>query len=629
MCLQREPARLADSMRAVPSRSLCCLAVLFGSLATACSDPSPPRDAGIDAVTNDVVTDASTSDARDAATCSVDARATYPDGPFGLQIGDTIADLHFTDAAGHDVALHDFYAPCVSPAPVLVVRTFAAWSSFSRQAAAHTARYRQHAQAARMRIIDLLVRSQDNVPADPVDLAAFRPFYDVTPDMLLSDPRYQIPADLTGVPQLPNVLLVDTTTMRVFDRINPILLETSPLAYYLDLAFATLDGTTRPRAMRQTLVDDRFTDDQWELVRAMSPLAAPPPDPTNAHADDPAAAQLGSRLFTETRFSPTNTVSCATCHRSDRHFADGLATGVGAATGDRNTPSLALSAYTRWLFWDGRADSEWSQALGPVENPGEMASSRLAVAHVIADHYATEYEAIFGPLPPLSDIARFPLAGRPGDASFDAMAPADRDAVTRVFVNVGKSIEAFERTLRAPSTALDRYAAGDFAALTAQQRDGLYDFVSFGCVQCHHGPTLTDDSFHNIGMPTGRRDGAADHGRNAIIAQLVASPFRADGAFSDARTGHTHLARLVNDPSLEGQFHTPSLRGIAATAPWGHGGTFTTLEDVVRHYGSRQLQAAVTSTTGPIDPHLPSFDTGSALPYVRDLTAFLDTLDTP
>ena len=245
-------------------------------------------------------------------------------------------------------------------------------------------------------------------------------------------------------------------------------------------------------------------------------------------------------------------------------------------------------------------------------------------AHHLAAHYADRYAALFGPLPPLADAARFPAQGMPGDAAWEAMTAADRAAVDRVFVNLGKAIAAFERTLRFPATAFDRYVAGDVGALTESQRDGLLSFLFQGCVQCHHGPRLSDDSFHNVGMPTGRRDGLPDRGRIDALATLLASPFRSDGVYSDDRTPGPHLARLRDDPSLLGQFHTPTLRGVRRTGPWGHGGTFRSLADLVRHYANGLQFPPVAGTAGARDPNLQWFvDTDST---VGPMVEFLEAL---
>ena len=43
-----------------------------------------------------------------------------------------------------------------------------------------------------------------------------------------------------------------------------------------------------------------------------------PPDPTNAVADNPVAAEFGRQLFFDTRFSKNGSISCATCHQPER-----------------------------------------------------------------------------------------------------------------------------------------------------------------------------------------------------------------------------------------------------------------------------------------------------------------------
>jgi cytochrome c peroxidase len=261
------------------------------------------------------------------------------------------------------------------------------------------------------------------------------------------------------------------------------------------------------------------------------------------------------------------------------------------------------------------------QAVGPFENDLEFASSRLFVVHGVFDRYQTDYQAIFGALPPMSDTIRFPPAGKPGDASWSGMVPADQDAVTHAYVNIGKAIEAYERTLVVKPNALDAYAAGNMMALTDAQKDGLRAFFTGGCAQCHWGPRLTDDAFHNTRFPTGRTDGTADRGRMDGIPQLLQSPFNAAGSFSDD-TSAAHVAGLMPDPSTLGAFKTPTLRGVPDTAPYGHGGTLATLADVAKNYSLAGLDPSDPLAVGASEPWLPKFD----LPTRDALPGFLEVL---
>ena len=66
------------------------------------------------------------------------------------------------------------------------------------------------------------------------------------------------------------------------------------------------------------------------------------------------------------------------------------------ASTNRRTMTLIGTAYSPWFFWDGRKDSQWAQALGPMESPVEHGSNRTYYAHLIDQFYRAEYEAIFG-----------------------------------------------------------------------------------------------------------------------------------------------------------------------------------------------------------------------------------------
>ena len=176
-------------------------------------------------------------------------------------------------------------------------------------------------------------------------------------------------------------------------------------------------------------------------------LPALPPDPSNAVADDPAAAALGEALFFDTRLSGNGRVACATCHLPDRQFQDDRPVGLGMGKTGRRTMPVAGTAYSPWLFWDGRKDSQWSQALGPLESAVEHGGDRTQYAHLVAAHYRRPYEAIFGPLPDLDGLPPHAApAGEPAVvAAWEAMGEGDRDNVNRVFANMGKAIAAFER----------------------------------------------------------------------------------------------------------------------------------------------------------------------------------------
>lgn len=272
-----------------------------------------------------------------------------------------------------------------------------------------------------------------------------------------------------------------------------------------------------------TWADTWSTADMSQLA-AMSLDALPPPprDASNAVEAVPAAVALGNRLFGEVRFSRNEAVSCATCHVPDRQFQDGFPVARGVGTGSRRTMPIAAPAHNPWFFWDGRKDSLWSQALGPLEDAVEHGGNRTRIAKVLRARYRTEYEALFGSMPDLDGLPDDAgPQGNPAErAAWDAMEPNRRQDVNRVFANLGKVIAAYERTLAPAESRFDRYVgavvAGDAhgqQALSPQEVHGLRLFLGKGrCATCHNGPLFTDQHFHNTAVPP--RDPAhPDRGR--------------------------------------------------------------------------------------------------------------------
>jgi cytochrome c peroxidase len=305
-----------------------------------------------------------------------------------------------------------------------------------------------------------------------------------------------------------------------------------------------------------------WTPRELELISslALPEDAAMPPSPTNAVADDPRAIRLGHRLFFDKRLSAEGNVACATCHQPNRAFTDGKALSEGVGMTTRNAPTVVGAAYNVWQFWDGRSDSLWSQALGPLENPSEHGFTRSSVAHLIFDQYRTEYEALFGLMPDFEDFYRFPERASPvGDAdlqrAWNQMSQTDQSHVNRVFANVGKSMEAYERQLKPGRSRFDRYASalsrnedssGDF---NSAEIAGLRLFVGrANCVACHNGNQFTDGRFHNTGVPR-RADVGSDVGRSGGLETLKNSEFSCSSSYSDApRDCNSRIPPASTDP---------------------------------------------------------------------------------
>lgn len=373
------------------------------------------------------------------------------------------------------------------------------------------------------------------------------------------------------------------------------------------------------------------------VARSLSPVPVLPADPTNRVADNPEARALGQQFFFDARFSgplvdpanidaaaggngavgtvdspvdgQTQRVSCARCHDPAASFTDHRTapanTTLGARYGFRNAITLFNSSYFPFVLWDGRKDSQWSEALDSCENPREMNFPRVGVAQIVRDLYAARYATVFGPLPDLTFLNVFPNfttgqapqyaeQGKPGDGprsggqpSYDGLTATQRLAVDTVFVNWGKAIEAYQRQLVSRDSAFDRFIAGDANAISDQAQRGLKTFIGKGfCINCHNGPLLSDGQFHNLGLaPDGPHAPWVDRGRIDGIPTLLADRFNGAGAFSDdPAAGAAKLATMAAEVGTAGAFRTQTLRNVATTGPYFHSGKFASLWDVVDFY---------------------------------------------
>ncbi|MEI9428148.1 cytochrome-c peroxidase [Mesorhizobium sp. Cs1299R1N3] len=358
-----------------------------------------------------------------------------------------------------------------------------------------------------------------------------------------------------------------------------------------------------------------FSDAEKKMIAslALNTLPALKPDTTNRFADVPAAAALGSTLFFDVGMSRDGTVSCSTCHKIDRQFQDDLPQAVGVGRTNRRTMPLAGVARDPWFFWDGRRDSLWAQALTPLENPLEQAGNRTGYAHYMKTRFGERYERIFGPLPDLSGIPpnASPLGSDAERTAWNAMSGAQRDAVNRVYANIGKAIAAFERSIEPSPTRFDRFALdlatgaepkGD-AAFSQEEILGLKLFIGkANCVTCHNGPRFSDNGFHNTGVPP-VAGLPADRGRVDAVAQVEADPFNCFGAYRDGDASACgELRFMVKDaPELVRAYKTPSLRGAATRPPYMHAGQFSSLDEVVAHYAKAAGSVEGTSEIHPLE----------------------------
>ncbi|MBY6346776.1 cytochrome-c peroxidase [Providencia rettgeri] len=257
---------------------------------------------------------------------------------------------------------------------------------------------------------------------------------------------------------------------------------------------------------------------------------------------------LGSRLFFDKQLSRKKQISCASCHQPDKSFTDGKASAVGedGLMGKRRTPPLFAAPFAKDLFWDGRAQTLQEQVVGPIENPVEMnhALSDLIQRLQDSEDYRHAFQQAFG-----------------GSSSN----PVDAERLAR-------ALAAYVVTIRPATTRFDDFLAGGTAALSDQELIGLHLFrTKARCMNCHNGPMLTDNDFHNIGL-----------------------------SFYGRRLQDLGRFEWTRNPSDLGLFRTPSLRNVSKAGPWMHNGLFPSLDGLLRMYDV--AMGPDPKETGPLVP---------------------------
>lgn len=340
--------------------------------------------------------------------------------------------------------------------------------------------------------------------------------------------------------------------------------------FLLGLFFASTTDAT-------SIIDEyRQTQDFWppfkvdegvQAVELGSP-SRPPKDEWQTRSTE----QLGRMLFFDPRLSSSGQLACVSCHDSQLGWGDGkrFSAGHDRQEGTRNAMSLLNVAYKKQLFWDGRADGLLDLILRPIQSPLEMNADLPTVIDRLnsIDGYREPFKDAFGD---------------------------DRATPERITMGIA----AFLLTIFSSKSRFDHFVGGDYEALTDQEIRGLHLFrTKARCMNCHHGPLLTDNEFHHTGLSYfGRR-------------------FEDLGRFE-----------ATNQEEDRGKFRTPSLRDLPFTHPWMHNGLFTDLTGILRMYNNGiTFNSSVRYRPGtpPLSPLIEPL--GLSKEEIADLEAFLISL---
>lgn len=290
---------------------------------------------------------------------------------------------------------------------------------------------------------------------------------------------------------------------------------------------------------------------------------------------------LGKELFNDEKLSENGKMSCATCHKAEQQFADGLKFSKDRNRGllKRNTPTLLYSALQASQFYDARASSLETQIIGVVENDKEFHNNLDTIVHTLSKDkkYIDKFTSIY------------------------------KNGINSR--NMRHSIASYIRTLSKFNSKFDMNISNTRNDLTTNEITGFNLFMGKAkCATCHFAPTFngtvppnfTESELEVLGIPQKNK------WKNAII----------DDDFG--------RYEVFNIEKKKHAFKTPTVRNLSKTAPYMHNGVYNTLEDVIKFYnlgGGSGIGISIENQT------LPSDKLNLTNTEIKQIISFLTTLN--
>lgn len=288
---------------------------------------------------------------------------------------------------------------------------------------------------------------------------------------------------------------------------------------------------------------------------------------------------LGKKLFYDTNLSKNNKMACATCHKPELAFTDGLKKPEGLT---RNSPTLLYAALQQAFFYDKRAGSLEGQIVSVVENENEFHTNLKSLEDVVKKD--STYSALFHKAYPNKDVKHH---------------------------SIRNAIATYIRTLTPFNSKLDKNIRGEEQTLTQNEINGFNLFHGKAkCATCHFAPLYngtvppdyTESEMELIGVPQ----------KNDTINAIVSNDLGRYNVFKTEERKHF--------------FKTSTVRNISKTAPYMHNGVYTTLEEVMDFYnrgGGAGIGIDLDLQTLPPDAlNLTNQE-------IQDIIAFMNTLEDP
>ncbi|WP_203295331.1 cytochrome c peroxidase [Luteirhabdus pelagi] len=257
-------------------------------------------------------------------------------------------------------------------------------------------------------------------------------------------------------------------------------------------------------------------------------------------------AALGKLLFYDPVLSNDNKMSCASCHKPEKAFTDGLATSLSnnGKPLKRNSMTLNYSVYASGFFHDLRAKRLEDQFEHVVLNPEEFNSEYRAIMEKLNE--SDTYRQLFQ--------KAFPNQPNPIKSH-----------------TIDYALTTYVMKLNSFDSKIDQFFQGEIEALSASEERGFNLFAGkAACATCHFIPTFSglvpplyvDTESEVLGVPDTTESPAIDDDLGRVN----------NGSTREVAPFYAH------------SFKTPTLRNINKTGPYMHNGVFNTLEEVMDFY---------------------------------------------
>ncbi|WP_438710644.1 cytochrome-c peroxidase [Aquimarina muelleri] len=350
-----------------------------------------------------------------------------------------------------------------------------------------------------------------------------------------------------------------------------------------------------------------------------------PQDPLNVITKE--KVELGKLLLHETALGRkpkmtemTATYSCASCHQAAAGFSSALRQGIGECgvgfgiNGNGRiinqgvpidsvdiqpirSPTLLNVAYQDVMLWNGQFGATGTNQ-GTEANWGQIPENFLGFQGV--EVQAIKGQGVHRLLVDEDFVITFGYKEM-FDQAFTDIVEKQRYTTK----NAGLAIAAYERTLLANKSPWQQWLKGDRNAMTTVEKKGAITFFSKGkCYECHTGPALSDKGFYAFGM------GDFDNSNKAVVV--------ANSGFENIKKGRGGFTKNTND---DYKFKTPTLYNLLDNGFYGHGGTFTSVRDVIA-YKNKGIPQSTEATVENFASQFGTIDLTDD--EINNLTAFIE-----